>query len=319
MANENKVTTGLLFRLIVGIFVPILVAFLFMGSILFLNIDIGNFHFPSIRGIWGNSMNELGAASLKESTAALNKLGEQIIQQKAEDVAKQLEIQFRLVNKKQPMDKLRNDPGLQEMAVQKVGLTGYTAVNDDQAITHFHSNPKLVGTDLHVLAAKLPEFWKVLEASLSGKAIGGYYNWKDPDGKIRAKYMYIVNVKGTKLNVAATTYIDEFSKPAQVITEKMNQTQQLYSSQYNKRFGLLLFILTVVLFILLGVVYLYSYSVVRPLRHLAEVADKISMGDLKATIDVQGKGEIAMLAQSIERMQTSVRAAIERLQKRSGK
>lgn len=319
MANENKGATGLLFRLIVGIFVPILVAFLFMGCILFLNIDIGKFHFPSIRGIWGNSMNELGAASLKESTMALNKLGERIIQQKAEDVAKQLEIQFRSVNKKLPMEKLRTDPALKELAIQKVGLTGYTAVHDDQGINHFHANPKLVGTDLHVLAPKLPEFWKLLEESLTGKPASGYYNWKDPDGSIRSKYMYIVPVKGTKLIVAATTYIDEFSKPAQAITAKMNQTQQLYSAQYNRRFGLLLFILTIVLIILLGVIYLYSFSVVRPIRHLAEVADKISMGDLKATIDVQGKGEIAMLAQSIERMQISVRAAIERLQKRSGK
>jgi HAMP domain-containing protein len=46
------------------------------------------------------------------------------------------------------------------------------------------------------------------------------------------------------------------------------------------------------------------------------VADRISMGDLKATVDVKAKGEIAVLAQSIERMQASVRAAIERLQKR---
>ncbi|MBA4390006.1 MAG: hypothetical protein C0399_03615 [Syntrophus sp. (in: bacteria)] len=319
MANENKVTTGLLFRLIVGIFVPILIAFLFMGCILFVNVDIGKFHFPSIRGIWGNSMNELGAASLKESITALNKSGEQIIQQKGEDVAKQVELQLKLMNRKLPMEKLRDDPVLKELAVQKVGLTGYTAVYDNLAVTHLHANPKIVGLDMRSLASKLPEFWKIFEASLSGKPVGGYYDWKDPDGSIRPKYMYNLPIKGTNLFVAATTYIDEFSKPAQVITEKMNQTQQLYAAQYNKRFGLLLFILTVVLLILLGVIYLYSYSVVRPIRHLAEVADKISMGDLKATVDVQGKGEIAMLGQSIERMQTSVRAAIERLQKRSGK
>jgi HAMP domain-containing protein len=40
------------------------------------------------------------------------------------------------------------------------------------------------------------------------------------------------------------------------------------------------------------------------------------MGDLNATVDVKAKGEIGLLAQSIERMQTSVKAAIERLQKR---
>jgi HAMP domain-containing protein len=39
------------------------------------------------------------------------------------------------------------------------------------------------------------------------------------------------------------------------------------------------------------------------------------MGDLRATVDVKAKGEVLVLAQSIKRMQVSVRAAIERLQK----
>jgi len=37
---------------------------------------------------------------------------------------------------------------------------------------------------------------------------------------------------------------------------------------------------------------------------------------LKTTIKVKAKGEVAVLAESIERMQTSVKAAIDRLQKR---
>jgi len=40
------------------------------------------------------------------------------------------------------------------------------------------------------------------------------------------------------------------------------------------------------------------------------------VGDLKATGEGKKKGEIASLTQSVERMQASVRAAIERLQKR---
>ncbi len=68
--------------------------------------------------------------------------------------------------------------------------------------------------------------------------------------------------------------------------------------------------------ILLVAIYLYSSSIVRPIRQLAEVADKVSMGDLRTTVEVKGKGEVVLLAESIERMQTSVRAAIERLQRR---
>jgi hypothetical protein len=78
MAGANKIGSSLLFRLIVGIFIPILLAFIFMACILFLNINIGKFHFASIKGIWANSISELGRSSLKASTSHLDKLGEQI-------------------------------------------------------------------------------------------------------------------------------------------------------------------------------------------------------------------------------------------------
>jgi HAMP domain-containing protein len=56
--------------------------------------------------------------------------------------------------------------------------------------------------------------------------------------------------------------------------------------------------------------------VIRSIRYLSEVADKISMGELDTPIQIKEKGEVGVLAESIERMQTSVKAAIERLQKR---
>jgi len=64
------------------------------------------------------------------------------------------------------------------------------------------------------------------------------------------------------------------------------------------------------------VIYFYSRSVVRPIRYLSQVADKISMGELDTPIRIKAKGEVGALAASIERMQVSVKAAIERLQKR---
>jgi methyl-accepting chemotaxis protein len=67
---------------------------------------------------------------------------------------------------------------------------------------------------------------------------------------------------------------------------------------------------------LLGIIYAYSSSVIRPIRLLSEVADKISMGDLEVTVNVEGEGEVARLGQSIERMRTSVKTAMERLEKR---
>jgi len=314
MANEKKGGMGLLPRLILGIFIPILLAFLIIGNILFLSMNFGPFQFKSIRDIGFSSLTELSNAAVKESTASLNKLGERIIQEKAQDVAKQIEI-FMKSQPSATFSSLANNAKLKEIALQKVGETGYTAVHDKRGINYFHANPKLVGTDLHDLAAKLPEFWKILEAGLKGPAFG-YYNWKDADGSIRPKFMYNTPVPGTNLIVAATTYIDEFSKPAKGIVEKMTQIEKTYSSQYNNRFRTFYLIVLLDLLVLLVVIYLYSSSVIRPIRYLSDVADKISMGDLKTTINVKAKGEVAVLAESIERMQTSVKAAIERLQRR---
>lgn len=314
MPSETKRGMGLLARLILGIFVPILLAFLVIGTMLFVSVDVGPVQFTSIRGLGLNSLNELGSASVQQSTDALNKLGEQIIQTKAQDVARQIEI-YLASRPGKSKTRLPDDPRLKEIAVQPVGETGYTAVHDNRGINYFHVNPKIVGTDLHALSGKLPDFVKIIDAGLQEPA-SGYYNWIDADGKVRAKYMFTTPVQGTNLVVAATTYIDEFSKPATAIVGTMNQMQQRYSARYNKRFTLFLLIVVVDLVVLLAVIYLYSSSIVRPIRHLSEVADRISMGDLEAAVDMKGKGEVAVLAESVERMRTSVKTAIERLKKR---
>ena len=57
-------------------------------------------------------------------------------------------------------------------------------------------------------------------------------------------------------------------------------------------------------------------SITRPLNHLAEVADRISLGELDAEIDIESGNEIGRLAESLRRMQTSLRSAIERLRQR---
>jgi HAMP domain-containing protein len=171
-----------------------------------------------------------------------------------------------------------------------------------------------VGTDLHQLSEKLPAFWKILEASLSGPA-SGYYDWKDADGKIRPKYMYLASVKDTDLIVASTTYIEEFSKPAKAIEAKMKQIEDGYLKQYEKRLRVFYIIIAISLIVLLVVIYFYSHSVIRPIHSLSEVADRISMGDLDAPVP-KATGEVGLLAESIERMQTSVKTAIERLQRR---
>jgi methyl-accepting chemotaxis protein len=56
-------------------------------------------------------------------------------------------------------------------------------------------------------------------------------------------------------------------------------------------------------------------SVTRPVRHLVEVADNMSMGDLDMPIEVTSRDEIGELQESIERMRVSLKTALERLKK----
>jgi len=283
----------------------------------FTGVNVKGWTFASLKEVGTLSLRELNAVSLEESKSSLDKLAENIIREKAIDVAAQIEI-FVQSHPKMKRDDLLKDPWLKEIAVQRVGETGYTAVHDTQGINYFHVNPQIVGTDLHQLATPLPAFWKILEASLKGPA-SGYYDWKDADGKIRPKYMYLAPVKGTDLIVASTTYIEEFSKPSQAIEVRMRQIERGFLEEYEEKSQIFYFIILVVLIMLLAVIYFYSRSVIRPIRHLSEVADKISMGELDTPIQIRAKGEVGLLAESIERMQMSVKAAIERLQKRREK
>ncbi|MGQ9777448.1 MAG: cache domain-containing protein [Thermodesulfobacteriota bacterium] len=314
MAEEKKIGLGLFPKLLLGVMIPILIAFGITGAMIFYSLDLGSFRFTSIKDMGSESLRELTSTALNESKLSLDKLGEKIIREKAIDVAKQMEIYIKLHPKKKWEDLLK-DPWLKEIAVQKVGETGYTAVHDTNAINYFHENPQIVGMDLHQLSEKLPAFWKILEASLHGPA-HGYYDWKDADGKIRPKYMYLSPVKDTNLIVAATTYIDEFSKPSKAIEAKMSGIETRYLEEYENRTRIFLILILAILLILLVSIFFYSRSVIKPILYLSEIADKISLGELDTPIEIKAKGEVAVLAESIERMQASVKAAIERLQRR---
>jgi len=103
-----------------------------------------------------NDAQVMGEQIIDDSTLALNTLGAQVIQQKAQDVARQIEI-YLADHPEATVTDLQNDTFFSTIAVQPVGQTGYTALTDvDTLICRFHKNPKLVNSDLHNLNASLP-------------------------------------------------------------------------------------------------------------------------------------------------------------------
>jgi C4-dicarboxylate-specific signal transduction histidine kinase len=83
------------------------------------------------------------------------------------------------------------------------------------------------------------------------------------------------------------------------------------------RWGRVFTIGMALLILIIGVTAIFvAREFTNPLNQLAQVADRISLGELDAQIDVSRKDEIGELAEAVSRMQVSLQAAIERLRAR---
>ena len=262
-------------------------------------------------------LNALSSLITGESTKMVTHLGEQIIAEKARSAASQVRL-FLANHPHLNREEFNNHEEFRKIAVQKVGLTGYTALHavpDKDGIWRNwgHTNPNIVGIDMSTLKGPMgvnfAGFWKVFSAGKDGKESSGYYTWQEKDGSFRDKYMVCAPVTGTPYYVAATTYLDEFTKPVQIMEAK---AKEITTGTRNTVFGILGGTL-----VLIGlVVALYGRLLTSRIRSLTEVAERISVGDMDAEIKVASRDELGDLAEAVGRMQESIRLSIERLRRR---
>jgi HAMP domain-containing protein len=262
-------------------------------------------------------LDKLSALITEESTRVVTNLGEQIIAERARSVAAQVQL-YLSSHPDLEKEAFDSDPEFKELAVQKVGLTGYTALHavpNEKGVWRnwAHVNPKIVGLDMSTLRKPMgqafPGFWRVFSSGKDGKESKGYYTWQDKDGAFRDKFMVCAPVKGTPYYVAATTYLDEFTKPVKVMEARANE---MTMATRNAVFGILGGTLLLVAF----VVAFYGHTLTKRIKSLTEVAERISVGDLDAEIKTTSKDEIGALGEAIARMQDSIRLSIERLRRR---
>ena len=240
----------------------------------------------------------------------LRQMAEGFIRQKALDVASQLDLYIRTHPEKTIKD-LQNDPECRQIAVQPVGKSGYTAVQEsDTAINRFHKKPKIENLDLHVLCNKLPDFWSIMKASLGGKSSSGYYKWKEPDGQVRDKFMCVVPLKekaaGVALGVAATTYIDEFTIPIKASQDVSRSTTHYMMTAINRLMrsfrdtGLLFMGLGTVL--ILGLAYGVGTYLSRAIIQLRDVTKEVNQGNLDISVKPTTSGDVGELMEDFNQM-----------------
>jgi predicted Zn finger-like uncharacterized protein len=265
--------------------------------------------------IW--QLDNLTSLLTKESSSVVTRMAENAIAENARSVAKQCGL-YLSAHPDMKKENYNYDEDFRRVAVQKVGLTGYTAfyeLPDSNGIwrTWAHANPKIIGIDMSTLKKPLgesfPGFWKVFSGVKGGKEAKGYYNWKDADGRFRDKFMVCTPVKGTRYIIASTTYLDEFTRPIKLMETHARELS------LNTR-NLTLAILAATIIFIGAIVSLYGAGLTGRIKSLTDIADRISVGELDAEIDVKSKDEIGALGEAISRMQESIRLSIERLRRR---
>lgn len=282
---------------------------LFVAVPILLMVGSGAMYFRQLRNLSG--------LIAGESSRVVAELAEKIIEEKSAAVALQVR-QHLLAHPETDRKQFNSDPDLKSIAVQKVGTTGYTALYelpgaDGVWRTWAHANGKIIGIDMRKLEKPLgenfPGFWKVYTDVAEGPTSRGYYSWRDSDGTMRDKFMVCTRVPGTPFVIAATTYLDEFTKP---VTEVRSAAERITTHTRN----MLLVTLAGSLVLIAAIVVLYSVRLTGRIRSLTDVAERISVGDLDAEVDVGSKDELGDLGNAIARMQESIRLSIERLRRR---
>jgi PAS domain S-box-containing protein len=245
------------------------------------------------------------------SEVLLQLQGEELIQAKAQDVAKQLNLVLQSVPWMTLAD-LRRDSKFHEVAVQRVGRTGYTVVYETRSgVSRFHKDRKYENVSIRRFSKSLPALWELLRKSQKGKRVGGYYDWKEPDGNIRRKYMYAIPLTvrtgdNIRLTVAATAYVDEFTQPIREAKGIHQETTRFLmntidaSIQEFRRKGLVAMGLGIVVASLLALWIGRYFS--RTITRLRDATSRVNAGDYAVRVRSSMSGEIGTLVADFNSM-----------------
>ncbi len=247
----------------------------------------------------------------QRSKVILDQMTEGFVRQKAMDVALQVEL-FLDAHPDMTVKELQKDDKFRELAIQPIGKTGHTIIQEaDTAINRFHFTPQMENRDFHQFSERLPEFWSILNKSLHGKYAHGYYRWETPDGKFRDKFMYIVPVNrktgdNIRFCVAATTYIDEFTRPVRAAQDVSSGTTELLTLTINRLIqsirnsGFLFMSISIALILCLALWTGLYFS--RTIRYLRDATKSVNKGDFDVQLNPISSGDIGKLVKDFNTM-----------------
>ncbi|MBN1930497.1 MAG: diguanylate cyclase [Desulfobacterales bacterium] len=251
----------------------------------------------------------------QRSQAVLKHMTEDVIRRVALTVALNADVYLRNHPTKKVED-LQNDPVFRQITVQLVGKTGYTAIhNSYTGFNILHKNSEMENSDLRNFPSQNSKFWSIIKASLGGKYSKGYYQWVEPNGKIREKFMYVAPIHQktadqVRMSVAAITYVDEFMHPIKVAQGVFQVTtiylisamKQLIISFRNTGF----FLMFLGVLVVLPLAYWIGTYFSRGITDLRKATKSVNKGNFNTLIEPVMSGEMAELTEDFNQMVTNL-------------
>lgn len=249
----------------------------------------------------------------QESKRIIEGLAQQNVKEISAHVAHEIEL-YLAANPKYSLADLQQQKNFERIALQKIGENGYTAIHEiPSGINRFHPNPEIRNKSLIALGKELAEFGSLIQEHVvsGGRELGGFYNWREQDGKIRKKYMYLraISLKtadNVKLGVAATAYVDEYSiiltaineRTQQILQQTQKDSRAIISSIYNRNILILLSLVIILVLVIL----LFIKQSVRPIRQLITEMNSFAAGNKDIIVNISAHDEIGQLAKSFDLM-----------------
>jgi HAMP domain-containing protein len=210
-----------------------------------------------------------------------------------------------------------SDPIVNGLAVQQIGKAGFTFLYTTKPFTILASpDPSLNGKTLaETMKTPLGSDWARLERLIAPLDRGeniqkrGYVSWVAGDGKKHERFMAMTPVPGTNYGVAAAAGTKASISP---LDEMRSYAGREAVRTKNTNFTVTLATLIIIGLIVIG----YGHILVKRIKKITDVANRISVGELDAEMDIRSDDELGSLADAIGRMQESLRASITRLRRR---
>jgi len=262
------------------------------------------------------AVESLGNTVSTSAARAMEDLGVDGIRMKAESVAGQIDL-FLRTRPGMTLARLQANGEFQRLAVQPIGRVAYTSLLDcDHLIVAYHKHPEFIGKDLSERRDGNPDVRSIVERASDGETSGGWYRWTEHDGTRRGKYTHYAIIPtrtddGIRLAVAATTYLDEFTRRASLIDRKisldMSDAQRRLATVLGRARRELVLVAGALIFLTAAMCVVIIRRATRPLRELVKATAEMAEGNLSPKQIHADTQELAELAQSFGDLCTALR------------